>query len=330
MKNIYDLFNDRQEDIFDEEYRQIQESSDELLILEKATTVTLEQLVYNNPEKKKLSVLMEEVEASEAKKTNDIIEKLKEQMRKVLEWISRMFKHYDKLFAEGASFVKNNDLNQYMLKLKSKGNTTLVNCHPSKSTFQKMQTICLRGINVDRFVTKRMRGNSNSVGEMANEELQSGDKTDNYLQSLLKQFRMDKENLQEINLTKVNILVIHNNLSMLPEANKKLEKIKSKVQRMYNNAINEARDSAREKVYNRNTGNKPVKADNELAFINAQIKKINERIRAYAKIMTMVFNEDYNLAKLIVSKATGNESLMTGEKKKKGLFGKKDENKKEN
>ena len=40
--------------------------------------------------------------------------------------------------------------------------------------------------------------------------------------------------------------------------------------------------------------------------------------------MTMVFNEDYNLAKLIVSKATGNETLMTGEKKKKGLFGKKE------
>lgn len=303
MKSIYDLFNDRQEDSFDEEYRQIQESSDELLLLDKVTTVTLEELVYNNPEKKKLSVLMEEVEANETKKTNDIIEKIKEQMRKVLDWITRMFKHYDKLFVEGANFVKNNDLNQCMIKLKKSGNNTRVKCHPSKSTLEKMQTICLRGINIDKFITKRIRGNSNVVGERANEELTSGDKTENYLQSLLKQFRMDEENLKETNITNINILVIHNNLSLLPEANKKLDNIKTKVQRMYNNAINEARESAREKAYNRNTGNKPVKADNELAFINAQIKKINERIRAYAKIMTMVFNEDYNLAKLIVSKA---------------------------
>jgi hypothetical protein len=324
MKNMYDLFNERTELSFDEEYNSIQESSDELLLLEKQTTITLEELVYNNPEKKKLSVLMEEVEASETKKTNDIIEKLKEQMRKVLDWISRMFKHYDKLFAQGAAFVKNNDLNQHMVKLKSNRNDTMVNCHPSKSTFQKMQTICLRGINVDRFVTKRMRGNSNTVGEMANEELQSGDNTENYLNNLLKEFRMDKENLKEIKLNTVNVLVIHNNLTLLPEANKKLDNIKSKVQRMYNNAINEVRNSARENVYNRNTGNKPAKADNELAFINAQIKKINERIRAYAKIMTMVFNEDYNIAKLIVSKATGNDALMRDEKKKKGLFGKKD------
>ena len=48
-------------------------------------------------------------------------------------------------------------------------------------------------------------------------------------------------------------------------------------------------------MYNRNTGNKPIKASNELSFINAQLKKINERIRAYAKVMTMVFKEDYNL-----------------------------------
>ena len=115
-----------------------------------------------------------------------------------------MFKHYDKLLAQGAAFDKNNELNQHMVKLKSNRNDMMVNCHPSKSTFQKMQTICLRGINVDRFVTKRMRGNSNTVGEMANEELQSGDNTENYLNNLLKEFRMDKENLKEIKLNTVN------------------------------------------------------------------------------------------------------------------------------
>ena len=44
---------------------------------------------------------------------------------------------------------------------------------------------------------------------------------------------------------------------------------------------------------------------------------INEQIRAYAKIMTMVFKEDYNIAKLIVSKATGKEFKDKKEKKGK-------------
>lgn len=328
MKNIYDLFNDRQEDIFDEEYRQIQESSDELLILEKATTVTLEQLVYNNPEKKKLSVLMEEVEASETKKKTDIIEKLKEQMKKVLDWISRMFAHYDKLFAQGADFVKRNNLNEHMMTIRSKRIDVNVTWHPQKSTFQKMQNVCLNNISSDKIemqVNGKFTHNlystriSNNLGEKANNTLSEGDKTENYLNSLLKKFKFDKENLRETKITDINVLVVHNNLTTLPEANKKLNNVKSRVQRAYNKAINQARENA-------NTANdkKANKADNKLATINASMKELNEEIRAYAKIMTMVFNEDYNLAKLIVSKATGNETLMTGEKKKKGLFGKKE------
>lgn len=328
MKNIYDLFNDRQEDIFDEEYRQIQESSDELLILEKATTVTLEELVYNNPEKKKLSVLMEEVEASETKKKTDIIEKLKEQMKKVLDWIARMFKHYDKLFAQGADFVKRNNLNEHMMTIRSKRIDVNVTWHPQKATFQKMQNVCLNNISSDKIemqVNGKFTHNlystkvSNNLGEKANNTLSEGDKTEDYLSSLLKKFKFDKENLRETKITDINVLVVHNNLTTLPEANKKLNNVKSRVQRAYNKAINQARENA-----NTTNDKKANKADNKLAMINASMKELNEEIRAYAKIMTMVFNEDYNLAKLIVSKATGNETLMTGEKKKKGLFGKKE------
>lgn len=311
MKNIYDLFNDRQEEIFDKEYRHIQESSDELLILEKVTTVTLEELVYNNPEKKKLSVLMEEVEANEAKKSNDIIEKLKEQMRRVLDWITRMFKHYDKLFAQGAAFVKNNDLNQHMMTIRSKRIDATVTWHPQKATFQKMQNVCLNNIKSDRiemWVNGRVTHNlystsvSNSIGEKANKSITEGDKTENYLSGLLKKFKFDKENLRETKITDVNILVVHNNLATLPEANRKLNKIKSKVQSTYNKAINHARNNA-----NTNNIKKANKADNKLSDLNAMLKETNEEIRAYAKIMTMVFNEDYNLAKLIVSKATGKD-----------------------
>ena len=333
MKNIYDLFNDRQEDNFDEEYRQIQESSDELLILEKVTTVTLEELVYNNPEKKKLSVLMEEVEASETKKKTDIIEKLKEQMKKVLDWITRMFVHYDKLFAQGADFVKRNNLNEHMMTIRSKRIDVNVTWHPQKATFQKMQTVCLNNISSDKIemqVNGKFTHNlystkiSNNLGEKANNALSEGDNTENYLSSLLKKFKFDKENLRETKITDVNVLVVHNNLTTLPEANKKLNNVKSRVQRAYNRAINQARENA-----NTTNDKKANKADNKLATINASMKELNEEIRAYAKIMTMVFNEDYNLAKLIVSKATGNVELMNNEKKKKGLFGKKD-NKKEN
>lgn len=310
MENIYELIKE-QELIFDKEYKEIQEGYKELDIIEKASVITLEELVYNNPEKKKLSVLIEEVEANEISKTNELINKLKEQMKRVLNWIMSMFKHYDKLFAEGANFVKNNDLNQCMNKIKAKGINVNVTCHYSKPPFQRMKNECLREINIDRFITKRMRGNSDAVGQQANDELRTGDKTENYLNTLIKKFKMDKESLQEVNLTKINVLVIHNNLTTLPEANKKLNNIKNKVQKLYNNAINQVRADARTKKEK-----KAMKADNELAFINSQIKTLNERIRAYAKIMTIVFKEDYNIAKLIVNKA--NNGNVGGNDDKKG------------
>lgn len=311
MENIYELIKE-QEKIFDKEYKEIQEGYKELDIIEKSSVVTLEELVYNNPEKKKLSVLIEEAEANEISKTNELINKLKEQMKRVLNWIMSMFKHYDKLFAEGANFVKNNDLNAYMNKIKAKRINVTVTCHYQKPPFQRMQNECLREINIDRFVTKRMRGNSNSIGQQANENLASGDKTENFLNGLVKKYKLDKESLQEVGLTKINVLVIHNDLVTLPEANKKLNNIKSKVQKLYNQAINQVREDAR------NTKEKKaIKADNELAFINSQIKTLNERIRAYAKIMTMVFKEDYNIAKLIVSKANGGTTEVKDNEKRK-------------
>lgn len=311
MENIYDIIRE-QEKIFDQEYKAIQEGQNEILLIEKTAVVTLEELVYNNPEKKKLSVLMEEAESNEMVKTQSLVEKLKEQMQRVINWIMNMFKHYEKLFQEGANFVKNNDLNACMNKIKAKQMDVNVTWHSQKPPFQRMQATCLRGINFEKFVTKRMRGNSNAVGDAANDNLTSGDKTENYLASLIKEFKLDKENLAETKITAINVLVIHNDLTTLPEANKKLNNIKSKVQRLYNNAINEVRETARSKKEK-----KAAKADNELAFINSQIKSINEQIRAYAKIMTMVFKEDYNIAKLIVSKATGKEFKDKKEKKGK-------------
>jgi hypothetical protein len=300
LRNIYDILNERQEDMLDIEYEGIQEGYDEVILLDKSICVTLEELVYNNPEKKKLSVLMEEVEANESNKTNNIINKLKEQMQKVLQWLTNMFKHYEKAFAEGADFVKNNDLNQCMNRLKSKNIQDTVNYHPFKSPFKHMKTICMRGIKIDNFITKRAHNGANdATGEWADDNLSSGDKTENYLEGLLKKFKFDKDNLKEMSLTKVNVILIMNNLSQLPEANKELERMKSKVQRMYNGAINDIRQRA-----NTNNDKKALNTGNELSFVNSQLKKINERIRAYSKIMTMVFKEDYNLAKLIVSKAS--------------------------
>ena len=311
MDNIYEIIKE-QEKIFDREYNEIQESCKEWVIIEKSTVNTLEQLVYNNPEKKKLSVLIEEAEAADATKTNNIIDKLKEQMKKVLNWIMNMFKHYEKLFAEGANFVKNNDLNQCMNKIKANHLLVNVTWHSQKPPFQRMQTECLRNINIDKMTLKSTGvgqqtftnvNKSNAMGAAANTEIKSGDKTETYLNSLIKKFKLDKENLNETKITDINVLVIHNDLVTLPEANKKLNNIKSKVQKLYNQAINYAREDART-----TSDNKAAKANNKLSMINAQVKALNEQIRAYAKLMTMVFKEDYNIAKLIVAKANGQTS----------------------
>lgn len=306
MRNIYDLFNERQGDMLDKEFDLIQEGYDELLIIEKEPCVTLEQLVYNNPEKKKLSVLMEEAEANQVNKTNNLINKLKEQMKKVLQWLSNMFHHYEKAFAEGAAFVKNNDLNRCMVQLKAKKDPTMVRFHPIKTPFRSIKTICIRGINIDKFLAKRVSNGANdAVGAAADENLAAGDTTDNYLNAHLKKFKLDEANLSELSITKVNVLIVHNNLTELPDANKELERLKGKVQKIYDGAINDLRQKANQKHMAMGKEQKALNTGNELSFVNSQLKKINERIRAYAKIMTMVFKEDYNLAKLIVSKAQG-------------------------
>lgn len=331
MYNIYDIFKDEEELALDKEYYGIQESLDTLL--EEPVIVTLEELVYNNPEKKKLSVLIEEVEAAKENNKLAIVEKLKAQMQRVLNWIMNIFKHYDKAFQEGANFVKRNDLNQCMIKIKQRQINVLVTWHPNRPSFQKIQTICMRDINMDKTVMNLTGANhqhlrtvrkSSKIGGAAEQELASGDKTEDYFQGMLRQFKLDKANLKETNLTAVNVLVIHNNLVAMPEANRKLQQVKSKVQRMYNLAINRARSDAN------GSEARGIKADNKLSDINAQMKGINEAIRAYAKLMKMVFNEDYNLAKLIVAKANGKEyNVNTSEKPKQEQPQQKPQEKKE-
>ena len=305
MRNIYDIMNERQEQMLDNEFFEIQEGYDEVLLLDEAPCVTLEQLVYNNPDKKKLSVLIEEAEAEQVNKTNNVINKLKEQMRRVLEWLTKMFKFYERAFEEGAAFVRNNDLNRCMVKLKTQKDPTMVRFHPIKTPFRSIKTICIRGINIDKFLAKRLTASSDAAGDWADEKMAEGDNTDNYLNRHLKKFKLDKDNESELNLTKVNVLIVHNNLTELPEANKELERLKSKVQRMYNGAINSLRSKADQKHMAMGKEKKALNTGNELNFINMQLKKINERIRAYAKIMTIVFKEDYNLAKMIVRRAKG-------------------------
>lgn len=295
--------------MFDEEYYNLQESYDELLILEKETCVTLEDLVYNNPEKKKLSILMEEVEESNIRKSNNIIEKLKEQMKKVLNWLMSMFNHYERAFEEGASFVKNNDLNAHMAKIKARGIIEPVNCHPNKIPFRQMKVICLREIKIEKWIAKLNGGADAKFAEAGEVEIKSGDKTDSYLEALLKKFSMSKEHLKEVHLSSVNVVVIANNLLELPNANKELQKLKDKMQKLYNQLINNVR-----KEHMKDKNEKQIRhGSNQMSHINGQLKIINERIRAYSKIMTLVFKEDYNLAKLIVAKSS-KSSTPTKEK----------------
>lgn len=304
MKDIYEILENRKEAMLDEEYYNIQEGYDELCILENEIVVTLEELVYNNPEKKKLSVLIEEVEANNVNKTNNIIEKLKEQMKKVLNWLMSMFNHYEKAFEEGANFVKNNDLNKHMSIIKARGIIVPVNCHPNKTPFRQMKTYCLRIINLDKWLAKLSAAgdatSSNKLGDKYEIELKSGDNTESTLEHFLKKFKLSKEHMQEVHINSLNVISIMNNLLELPNANKELQKMKDKMQRLYNQLINNVRrkhaDDKREKQI--------IKGENSLSVINGKMKQIHEGIRAYAKLMTLVFKEDYNLAKLIVAKSS--------------------------
>ena len=111
--------------------------------------------------------------------------------------------------------------------------------------------------------------------------------------------------MKEIRLTQLNTITIHNNLTALPEANKHLESIKTKVQNVYTSAINSIRnkgDSENDKKANR--------ANNELKMINSNMRKINEQIRGYAKIMNTIFDEEYGAAKALISAALLNLTVL--------------------
>lgn len=299
MKNIYDIFESRQEDLLDAEFEKIQEGYEELLILEKETVVTLENLVYNNPEKKKLSVLMEEAEVNETMKNNNIINKMREQMKKVLAWIMNIFKFQQKMIDEGVKLVKSVDLNQCMVKIKRKGNAPTIKYHPRKTPFDKIRTDCVK--RMDKAISKIKHHSSNRAFLAVEDNAMSDIDDEDRLENNLKSYRLTKEDLEEVRLDTLNTIAIENTLLALPAANKHLQTVKNKVQDAYNKAINSVRNDHSDDTKNRHV----KKGSRELNKVNIWFKAANERIRAYSKLMSIIFKEEYGAARKIVAVAKG-------------------------
>ena len=300
MRNIYDIFESRQEDLLDAEFEQIQEGYEDILILEKQAVVTLESLVYNNPEKKKLSVLMEEAEANETMKTNNIVNKLREQMKRVINWIMNIFKFQQKMIDEGVKLVKSVDLNQCMVKIKRKGgNIPTIKYHPRKPPFEKIRSVTTKRI--EKAISKVKHHHSNMVARSGYENEMEDDYEDDRLENNLVQFKLDKENLEDVRLDTINIMNIENTLLALPAANKYLTNVKNKVQDAYNKSINSLRNDHADDTKKR----EGKKATNSLKTVNKYMKIANERIRAYSKLMSIIFKEEYGAAKKIIALSRG-------------------------
>ena len=62
MDNIQEIFNRLQHEVLEEEYNSVNKSYDDYIILEREiyTNSLIETMVYNNPEKKRLDILLEE------------------------------------------------------------------------------------------------------------------------------------------------------------------------------------------------------------------------------------------------------------------------------
>lgn len=290
MKNIYDIFDARREEMVESEYQEIQE----FYITEEEM---FENLLYVSYDSNKLRIIKEEAEESVETSKNGIIKKLTEQMKRVIKWILHMVGIYREKFEAGARFVKKYDLNKCVVKIRNGGNDKMIEYHPNKMAFPSIQSKCLnnihRLINDTRAHSIKLRPEDYDDGDVNQED-------EKYLNVLLETFRLSDKHKKEIKLSQVNVISVHNILTELPDANKKLEGLKAKVQNVYNHAINNIRqkgDTDKEKKSNR--------ANNELKMINSNMRKINEQIRGYAKVMTILFNEEYGVAKALVSAATG-------------------------
>lgn len=297
MRNIYELFESKIEEELDAEYFSIQESLDEFLIMEEAVykSTLIENLIYDNPDKKRLDVLIEEAEV-QAK--NNIIDKLIEQMKRVLKWISDIVTKHTDIFDAGVEFIKNNDLNRMMQKLKASGKNYAVTCHPNKTAFPAIRNNRISLIKINIRMAKNANGGSfkNSASEKYNSS-EDTEATDH--QQALVKFKLDDENVKEVPITSLNVVSIMTNLNALPSANRELKNFQNQVKDVYNKMINKIRNSG-------TTDKKAVKGENNMAFLNARIREINESIRSYAKIMRMIYNEDFSIAKSIVRLAGGN------------------------
>lgn len=299
MKDIYELFESKIEEELDEEYFRIQESLDEFLLIDKPiyTNALIEEVIYNNPEKKRLDVLIEE---AEVQKKNNIIDKLIEQMKRVLNWITDIITKHTDMFDAGAEFVKNNDLNKAMLKIKSIGKVPTIEFHPNKTAFPAIRS---NRISLIKMTIQQAKNHRGAFKDSANEKYNSKDDTEgsDYQQALTR-FKLHDENRKDIPLTNINVVSLMTNLNALPGANKELNSIKNQVKDVYNRAIANIRNTA-------TTDKKTGKADNELSWLNARIREVNETIRSYAKIMRMVYTEDFKAAKSIVNVANGRNVL---------------------
>jgi len=338
MDNIQEIFNRLQHEVLEEEYNSVNKSYDEYIILEREiyTNSLIETMVYNNPEKKRLDILLEE---AEEKKERDVFKWIMDQMKKVLNWITNIFNHQQALFQKGADLVAANDLNQAMLRIRSKHVNATVKYHNQKPTFQTIKGTCSNKINNTIASCKSKVLNATAARIWSYEDiLDREDLESTFLDNFRKKLRLRDEDANEIQITQINVLNIHNTLTMLPKANKDLENIKRKVEDLYKKLANKMRDKAGKRsiagtgvsttINNYVNEKKAENANDSLSRINGLMKKINEMIRAYSKVLTLVFKEDFKAAKAIVNLANGkaigdganddgtNETQSSNEKKK--------------
>lgn len=313
MGNIYDIFNNLQHNVLNEEYNSINNSFDEYKIFEREiySNSLMENIIYNNPEKKRLDVLLEEVTE---KKETDLFKWITEQMKKVMNWIMNIFNHQKALFQKGADLVASNDLNKLMINLKTKKVTDTIKYHSQKPTFQTVKSTCSNKINKTINSCKSKLINNTLTHVFTYEDIiDKEDLESTFLDNFRKKLRLTDEDLNEVRITQLNVLNIHNTLSLLPKANSEIESIKRKVEDLYKKLANQMKNKASKQAHvginqthkDARTENKAEAASNSMNRINGLMKKINELIRAYSKILTLVFKEDYKAAMSIINLANG-------------------------
>ena len=295
MNNIYELFESMKEYQLDLQYNRIVESFE---VYESVYFIKENIEIVNEADEGNKSTL--------ADRATNIFEFLRQQLEKIVDWITNIIKKFNEDFSVGKKFLELNDVNKAMQKIVNSNNTTMVKCHSQHRPIVNVQSEFKSNINKLQNEGKRYTMN-NAANKTSVEDIVKRyykvNTIEEIQEAINQKFGMGENQVKEVRLSTIDIMQLQNTLNNAENVNKTLEESKRNIQDFYDKHMNKIKRTG-----NSSNENKINKSSGELKYFNDFMRVINETIRVYLKIVRNMFNEDFAIAKKIVAIGNGKKN----------------------